>query len=359
MAADPLLTALSQPGSLAALGAAEWDRLLPRARRAGLLARLDALAGERGLLDRLPPQARAHLTAARAGAEQSARMARWEVNRIRRALADVETPFLLLKGAAYVVAGLPAARGRRCSDVDILVPRARLDAVEAALARHGWEPAKLHAYDQQYYRRWMHELPPLRHKERFTVVDVHHTILPDTSRRPVDGARLLGAARRLGDPGLFVLAPADMVLHVAAHMFQDGTLDGSLRELVDIDDLLRHFAEEPGFWERLVQRGRQLGLERPVFYALHYAAAMLATPVPRSALEAARTGRSARAVLWVMDALVPRALLPDGLDGPRAGAGLARWLLYVRSHWLRMPPLLLARHLLRKSVRRWAEPAAA
>jgi hypothetical protein len=28
------------------------------------------------------------------------------------------------------------------------------------------------------------------------------------------------------------------------------------------------------------------------------------------------------------------------------------WLLYARSHWLRMPPHLLVPHLLRKSLRR-------
>ena len=42
----------------------------------------------------------------------------------------------------------------------------------------------------------------------------------------------------------------------------------------------------------------------------------------------------------------------ENRERPRRRAGLARWLLYVRSHWLRMPPLLLARHLLRKSLRR-------
>ena len=37
---------------------------------------------------------------------------------------------------------------------------------------------------------------------------------------------------------------------------------------------------------------------------------------------------------------------------------LARRALYVRAHWLRMPPLLLAWHLGVKAVRRQEEPAA-
>jgi len=42
-----------------------------------------------------------------------------------------------------------------------------------------------------------------------------------------------------------------------------------------------------------------------------------------------------------MDALFLRALKPDR----SAAAGLARQALYIRAHWLRMPPLMLARHL--------------
>ena len=38
------------------------------------------------------------------------------------------------------------------------------------------------AYDQRYYREWMHELPPLLHVRRQTALDVHHAIAPETAR---------------------------------------------------------------------------------------------------------------------------------------------------------------------------------
>lgn len=47
----------------------------------------------------------------------------------------------------------------------------------------------------------------------------------------------------------------------------------------------------------------------------------------------------------LMDRLVPLALFPEHPDFPRRRAARARLLVCVRSHWLRMPPLLLARHL--------------
>jgi glutaconate CoA-transferase subunit A len=50
--------------------------------------------------------------------------------------------------------------------------------------------------------------------------------------------------------------------------------------------------------------------------------------------------------------------IPDVARPRGAAEGLARWLLYVRSHWLRMPPHLLVPHLVRKAwMRRFPAPA--
>jgi hypothetical protein len=62
-------------------------------------------------------------------------------------------------------------------------------------------------------------------------------------------------------------------------------------------------------------------------------------------------GPSPRARAW-MDRLGPGALTPDHPDAPCRKAALKRWLLYVRSHWIRMPPFMLLRHLTRKAFGR-------
>jgi hypothetical protein len=58
-----------------------------------------------------------------------------------------------------------------------------------------------------------------------------------------------------------------------------------------------------------------------------------------------------------MDQLVGRALTPEHPDHPTKVTALARWLLYVRSHYLRMPLQLLIPHLLRKGFRKRLQPA--
>jgi hypothetical protein len=351
-----LIETLQAPARVERFDAADWDLVLRQAQRARLLARLArAVEAAVGLKD-LPPRVAERLTAALRVGQLQERAVRWEVNRIERALAPLDLPIVLLKGAAYVMAGLPPAQGRLCSDVDILVPQANLAAVEQALLAHGWEAVNLDEYDQYYYRTWMHELPPLRHRNRQTLIDVHHTILPCTGRLHPSPEKLFTLAQPLAGTRFQVLSPADMVLHSAAHAFQDGELADALRDLFDLDDLLRHFALQPGFWEQLVERANELGLGRPLYYALAYTRQLLRTPVPRHVSEASQRWRPAWPVPGVMDALVTRALLPEHPDQARTGISWARRMLYLRSHWLRMPPLLLARHLLRKSLRRGHRP---
>jgi hypothetical protein len=354
-----ILSALKQPARVHSFGRSEWERCLREARHSGVLARLGVLLDQNSIRAEIPFQVNRRLVSARAVAACHERSLRWEVNRIEQALGFLNAPVILLKGAAYVMAKLPPARGRLYSDVDIMVPKNLLSAAESALLEHGWESAKVNAYDQRYYRSWMHELPPLRHRERDTYVDLHHNILPESGRLHPDAKLLLESAAPISGTIFKVLAPADMVLHGAAHMFQDGELAGSLRDLTDLDDLLRHFSSDSDFWEQLVPRAQRLNLVRPLFYALRYAKRFLGTPVPEFVAKAAAdAGGPTAPLLFIMDILVVRALVLDAPAETSWGANLARWLLYVRSHWLRMPPLLLACHLVRKSLRRFERQPA-
>lgn len=353
MKRTPLLVRLlADPGQAAGLGPAEWDLALRQATSTNLTPSLLALLEERGLLDQVPAQPRAHLEWVRALAARHRQAVRFEVECIQEALDAVAgtAPLLLLKGAAYTMAGLRAGAGRLYNDIDIMVPKARLDDTESALMLHGWVSAHLDAYDQRYYRRWMHELPPMQHVRRRTSIDVHHAILPETAPVHPDPDKLrAGAVPVEGRPGLATLAPADMVLHSAVHLFFDGEFDKGLRDLLDLHRLFQEFGSRPGFWEALPARARELELGRPLFYALRYSRRLLGSPVPDTVLAAVAPLGPGRPLLALMDALFERALLPMHASCDDAFTGSARFALYVRGNWLRMPPLLLARHLFHKA----------
>ncbi len=275
---------------------------------------------------------------------------RWEVARIAAALETLALPLILLKGAAYAMAGLPAARGRLFSDIDILLPKHAIPEAESKLMLAGWMSHHHDAYDQRYYRVWMHEIPPMQHVQRASVIDVHHAILPLTAGVRPDPAKLRAAAIALpGHARVQVLAPADMVLHSATHLFYDGEFDKGLRDLLDLHRLLCKFGPEAGFWEGLPARARELELGRPLFYALRYAARLLGTPVPVVVTAALVAQGPGRLQLALMDALFLRALLPLHASCESRLTGLAHGLLYIRGNWLRMPPLMLARHLFHKA----------
>ena len=93
----------------------------------------------------------------------------------------------------------------------------------------------------------------------------------------------------------------------------------------------------------------KLNWKRPLFYALRYCEALLETPVPAGMVDALRGAAPGRGLLALMDALYLRALRPAHASCADRWTPAARFLLYLRANWLRMPPLLLARHLFHKA----------
>ena len=351
------------PEQLLPLSLERWDLLIRQAQRADVLARLAYLLSARGELDAVAPAPRRHLQAALTLSEAQHREVRREAGLIEQALRELNIPVVLLKGAAYVMAGLPAARGRLFSDTDILVPRGPLPVVEGQLMLHGWMGGHHDAYDQRYYREWMHELPPMEHVQRQTVLDVHHNILPMTTRRPPDAALLLADARPVaGHDRLHVLAPADMVLHSMTHLFYNDDLSHGLRDLSDLDLLLRHFGAQADFGPALLRRAELLHLERPLHYGLWACQEFFATPVPvglDAALPEWRRKFAPREPLsTLMQCLWRRGLRTPHPSAALPGTGLAQALLYLRAHGLRMPPLMLIKHLSIKAFKRMAPERA-
>jgi Uncharacterised nucleotidyltransferase len=270
------------------------------------------------------------------------------------------TPCVLLKGAAYIAQSLPLSEGRLPSDVDIMVPRAALDTLEQSLLAAGWQFEKNDPYDQHYYRAWSHELPPLRSPGQVLELDLHHTILPPLGRLKPDTEALFRGAVPVAATPFSVLNPADQALLAAAHLFQDSDCSGRLRDLVDIDGLLRSFAAaDAQFWPQLVQRARLHHLGRPLWYALAFARAWLDTPVPQEALEAIDAFRPTRIAAAALTALVVRTLPPVDPEGETTRRD--RWatrLLEARATWLRMPPRLVAYHAGHKVAQAFARKPA-
>jgi len=348
---QPLMRFLRDPeGSCETFLSSEWEGLLRTARRANLLSRIACIVHDIGHLEQLAPKVRDHLSSALRVTESNRLSVLQEVRKVRSALAEQRVPVVILKGAAYIAGELAAAPGRLLSDIDIMVPVGQLQVAERELVAHGWMPTKFDAYDQRYYRQWMHELPPLRHLERGTNLDVHHTILPPTAALKPDVNKLWAEVVALPSyEGVFVLSPADMILHSATHLFHDGELENGLRDLVDMDALIRQSGNDGSFPEHLVQRAVELDLSRPLFYALRYCTALLGTPFPEQAsILAEKNGSPDSLLVRLMDSLIVRSICAVFINETPKMTHVAKFALYVRSHYLRMPIYMLIPHLIRK-----------
>ncbi|CAM3929764.1 nucleotidyltransferase family protein [Roseateles saccharophilus] len=352
-----LLQTLREPQRANALSDADWSALVATARDANLLGalakRLDA-AGVQAC-----PQAQLHLEGVRRMGERQHLSIRWEAHQLQSALGELDIPVVLLKGSAYVMAYPELGRGRLFGDVDILVPQDTLGDVESRLMLHGWVSAKSDPYDQRYYREWMHELPPMSHVHRGTVLDVHHNILPRTARNAPDPAAIIARSQPLpGLPALRIPCPEDLLVHCLTHLMHEGELQNGLRDLHDADQMLRSFAEVAGFWERLQAVATGNDLAGPVALGLRLVSRLFGTPLPPALVETleAALGPSQSWSRWL--GTYEAALLAPATGAAGLCVAWARQLIYLRAHSLRMPVGLLVRHLARKAwMRRRAEAA--
>ncbi|MEM6579637.1 MAG: nucleotidyltransferase family protein [Pseudomonadota bacterium] len=322
--------------------------LVRHARSCGLLAALCVRLKQTNQFEGLPIEAQRHLHSALVVADKQARDLKYELKWIKRALDSVNIKSVLLKGAAYILADLPSGRGRLISDIDLLIPKSKIEDAECALKEFGWHNGEYSAYDERYYRQWMHEIPPLGHPKRGSTIDVHHTILPPTAAPNVDANLLFANTVEIGD-GLYGLAPIDMVIHSATHLFHEGEFHHGLRDLWDIDRMLRDFsARIPTFWRELAPRAEQLDLTDSLFHGLVYSNQVFSTPLPNHVVSQA-SNWSRKLKKPMMNFLFKRAFSPDQPETRWPLTDTALNALYVRSHYLRMPLRLLMPHLLRKA----------
>ncbi|OHD04910.1 MAG: hypothetical protein A3E77_12130 [Sphingopyxis sp. RIFCSPHIGHO2_12_FULL_65_19] len=319
----------------AALASRDWDGVIGVARSEAMLATL-AHRLERAAL---PAPVAALFADQRAAAKVAQAQALWEAEMARRALAPAGIEFVLLKGAAYAAAGMSCSEGRQIGDLDILVLASDIRRAENELLNAGWEWVKSDPYDDFYYREHMHELPPLIHKTRDRMIDVHHTILPRTHRITPDALLLMSEAVETSS-GFRVLNPAAMVCHCAAHMLADGDLQGGLRNLWDLHCLTVGFLkDDPDFYLTLIEEAHRHGLTNVVRRGLRLANSLYGTPLQPYVAPLMSSFEPELAD----DFYIRRLLARD--DWGRVTRPLLEQAFYIRSHWLRMPPAMLAKHL--------------
>jgi hypothetical protein len=126
-----------------------------------------------------------------------------------------------------------------------------------------------------------------------------------------------------------------------------------VRDMVDLDGLLRHFGMTPGFWEALPHRARELDLAQPMALACHFCTNWLETPVPELASQALKATAGLESSRSTLVRILRTALLPLEPDEAPSWRTLAAGaLVQARHHRWRLPLAQTVTHLLRKTLDR-------
>jgi hypothetical protein len=336
-----LVRALRSPESTLSIPESDWNGILAQGRKHQLSGQLAARLEHAQLLNSIPETVRRHLELELITARRRTESALWEIATMRRAVS-VQFPLILLKGCAYAVSGDKNASGRMFSDIDILVCRESLAVIEVELSSVGWKPSQVNEYDERYYRNWMHEVPPMEHVRRHTIVDLHHAINPPVSPCFVSPEKLLSNLDEVR-PGIFVLSASDRVVHCALHLLQEGEPKKLLRDLYDLFVLVeQHFTGKDGEM-RLTSRARELGVAHQVCTAVS-----AAREVFGNFDDASYSGSR----------LLQRCLVAAACAQTKnliITSSISEVILLAYSHLIKMPPRLLFPHLVRKALVGWNE----
>jgi hypothetical protein len=347
-----LLNVFSQPEQYKTLSTQQWQDIICQASASQLLGRLTFYI-DRYKID-IPSDVEWHLRSAEKIANKQRLQTVREFHEVTKALPRYANSLVFLKGSAYIAKDLPCAYGRTFSDIDILVPKTKLNAVERTLKFSDWLKTEIDDYDEKYYRTWMHEIPPLTHAKRGTVLDIHHNILPPTNKYSPQIEKFHIEKTTVEGVGeINTLDDFDLCIHTAVHLFTESEFHHGLRDMSDIDMLLRHFQQkyqndnDGDFIALLINRSKELGLFDYTRLAIRYAHLVFKSPLGSYKLSSLTCSKSLLGQFE--DFCFINIFKPEHSSCRDWKTVLATHFLYWRGHLIRMPLRLLAPHLARKT----------
>jgi hypothetical protein len=343
---DTLITLFlgKHPGSLSL---SVWAQIVRVLRYQQCLARFGWRLEQLGLSADLPEFVKNHIKNAELIAQKQNFQVQYEAALLQRLLKPLSAHVLFLKGAAYSLSDNDTVgRGRTYSDIDLLVDKTSLPLIEQELCLYGFFAEDLDEYDQKYYREWSHEIPPLRHSNRGTVLDIHHNLLPIVTGRAPDISLFFKHIQTTA-AGYTVFSPAAMFLHSTIHLILSEEIKHGFRDLTDLFLLLEQ-NQNNAFWQELLSLSVDSGFTTEFFLALRYIDKILGFAIPGEVTQKLAAYKPAGYKLTYLDFIFMRKLKPTHPCLANNSDLLADWLLLLRGHYLKMPIHILLKHLGRK-----------
>ena len=177
-AVKALAEGLRDPRGFVNFCTSEWDRLLLLGDHLQILGPLGVGLERASLLDVLPTRVRSRFLQQGQHADLAKKNVDFEILHLRHVAERANVQPVLLKGAAYLACGARCGWGRVTRDVDILVAENQIDDLVSEMCKAGYSrDAELSDRHVAYYKKWLHEVPAMKHSYRRFEVDLHFRLL--------------------------------------------------------------------------------------------------------------------------------------------------------------------------------------
>jgi hypothetical protein len=337
----------------------EWEYIVRVARNSSMLSRLAAIFVDAPNRDKLPDYVKSQFDASLRPAKLQSQQVAFETEELAKLINSVSgCQPIFLKGAAYSLSGYTVSKGRTFSDIDLLVPKQILDLVEKKLLVYGWIADKVDEYDQMYYRKWAHEIPPLRHCSRQTLLDVHHNLVPLISGKAPDISLFTQETVAVYDGKAKVLSPYAMTLHSAVHLFYQEEYHNGFRDLADLNLMFIEFGHNKDYWQSLFDLAEKSDFKLELALACRYSSLLFDSPIPVPWLQKSTMFIPSKIKLILLDWIFVKVLQPHHPLCNIKSLALANSLATLRGHWIKMPLHILIIHTTVKTYKGLVELVA-
>lgn len=337
------------------LSAVQWEKVVFVLRQTKLLASLYHLSVTNKHFHNYHEYAKQHMYSASIYADRQAQQVRYEGREIAAALGEQCIKAIFLKGAGYTLSGSQNGKGRIYSDIDVLVEKPTISIAQKALQKKGWHSKQLNDYDERYYRKWAHEVPPMVNIYRGTVIDLHHNIVPPVSGRAPDAKIFLDEAI-CGPDGLAFLSPPAAALHSCVHLFTNEDFSNGFRDILDIYLMVQENGDDESYWNKLLELAERSGFTLELFYCTEILTQMFDMNLPDKIRQILSKRHNNIKTQIFTRIVFRRALYPHHPLTFSLANHIANFIVYLRGHWIKMPFYILIMHLSVKSfylIRDW------
>jgi hypothetical protein len=197
-----------------------------------------------------------------------------ELCRLVKEFAEKCIDAIVLKGAALANLVYPDVGLRMYGDIDILIKKEDLPAVERLMPDLGYV-STADSIKEESHRKKHYHLAPFIHIDKNIVLEIHFNV---TNRFPVNidswwersrSEKILGYSAR-------VLSPNDLFLHLCIHISKHGFRNIDLRDLCDISESIKCYGEEID-WAVFQKEVGCYPIDREVYSILYFVKKMFCT----------------------------------------------------------------------------------